>query len=318
VVDLQQFIDQSLALGNNYVHTGQVDRAEELLKMVSRVAPESKTANFVKVSLNGMLVSNMGVNWSGQSLDGKSIEIFCDQGMGDIINMLRYLEEMKRRWDCCIVLNSYAHFDQMEELVEGLPCVDRFVRFHETCDYHTNIFTTPYVLNDVNPEYPPNFGDILKTDIPEQSTIEVEVPARRSMFSVGVVWRSHPNNILTVKKSMVVEEMRILKNEKILLYSLVPEESADFLVTKPLQNLKNTASLISALDAVVSVDTAVLHLAGAMGKPTFALLPKVTDARWGNEDTTAWYPSVRLFRQETRDDWQSPLRRVQRELDLMC
>lgn len=319
--NLQQFIDQSLALCNNYVHTGQEGKAEDLLKMLSRVAPESKTVNFIKASRYGMLSPTMGERWIScytQPLDGKSIEVFCDQGMGDIINMLRYLEEMKRRWDCRVVLNCYAHFDQMKDLMEDVSCVDRFLKFHERCDYHTNIFTIPCILNDIDPEYPPNFDELLGTEIPEQSLIEVTPPARQSRFSVGVVWRSNPNNILMVKKSMDVEEMRTLKNENTLLYSLVPGGSADFLATKPLENLKNTALLISVLDVVVSVDTAVLHLAGAMGKTTFALLPKVADVRWGKEDTTVWYPSVRLFRQEKKNDWQTPLSRVKRELALLA
>ena len=77
----------------------------------------------------------------------------------------------------------------------------------------------------------------------------------------------------------------------------------------------DTAALISQLDLVISVDTAVAHLAGALGKPVWTLLPFVPDWRWGRAgESTPWYPTMRLFRQERRGEWCDPIGRVTDEL----
>src|SRR6202035_2371240 len=77
-------------------------------------------------------------------------------------------------------------------------------------------------------------------------------------------------------------------------------------VTKPFRDFADTAALISLLDVVISVDTAVAHVAGALGKPLWLLLPFVADFRWLRErHDTPWYPTARLFRQQRFADWQS-------------
>jgi ADP-heptose:LPS heptosyltransferase len=78
-----------------------------------------------------------------------------------------------------------------------------------------------------------------------------------------------------------------------------------------LYSFADTAALVARLDLVVTVDTSVAHLAGAMGKPAFVLIPAAPDWRWGLEgDRTGWYPSLRLFRQERLGDWSAPLAKL--------
>ena len=79
----------------------------------------------------------------------------------------------------------------------------------------------------------------------------------------------------------------------------------------------DTASAINKLDLVISVDTSVAHLAGAMGKPVFLLLPKSPDWRWLiNKDKTPWYPTMKLFRQKTLGQWNETLKEVKSELTI--
>ena len=84
-------------------------------------------------------------------------------------------------------------------------------------------------------------------------------------------------------------------------------------------DLADTAAMISLLDLVITIDTSVAHLAGAMGKPTWVLLPFSTDWRWMvGRDQTPWYPTARLFRQPTPGDWDTPLREAAEALAAMA
>ena len=86
-------------------------------------------------------------------------------------------------------------------------------------------------------------------------------------------------------------------------------------LTDEIANFDDTAAVIANLDIVVTCDTAVAHLAGALGKPTFVVLPHTPDWRYGLDDhASAWYPTMRLFRQATRGDWTSVLERVSQAL----
>jgi ADP-heptose:LPS heptosyltransferase len=81
----------------------------------------------------------------------------------------------------------------------------------------------------------------------------------------------------------------------------------------------DTARVLQGLDVVISIDSAVAHLAGAMGKPVFVLLPEVPDWRWGlSAETTPWYPGMRLFRRTAQDSWQDVMGRLQAALSDMA
>jgi hypothetical protein len=87
--------------------------------------------------------------------------------------------------------------------------------------------------------------------------------------------------------------------------------------TDEIQDFSDTAALIENLDLVISVDTAVAHLAGAMGKPVWTLLPFSPDWRWMlNREDSPWYPTMRLFRQPSHGDWESVINNVLKELEI--
>ena len=85
--------------------------------------------------------------------------------------------------------------------------------------------------------------------------------------------------------------------------------------TKDIHDFSDTAAIISNMDLIISVDTAVAHLAGALGKPVWILLPFVPDWRWMKDrEDSPWYPTMRLFRQPSSGDWQSVMRHVEEAL----
>jgi ADP-heptose:LPS heptosyltransferase len=103
----------------------------------------------------------------------------------------------------------------------------------------------------------------------------------------------------------------------------VRDSDLDLLLEEPrvqffgyqIEDFSDTAALCSLMDVVVTVDTSVAHLSGALGRPTWILLPFAPDFRWLlNRDDSPWYPTVRLFRQKRIGSWEEPLRSVGREL----
>lgn len=256
--------------------------------------------------------------WHGESLDDKSIEIFCDQGMGDLINLLRYVKMMKEHWKCAIILNYYAYHREFARLMRRANYVDGFTQFHQPCDYYTNLMSIPALLNDLKYDcyYPAHFQDLLNTPVPPSPSLGLFASRlREDGFKVGLAWHSNLENEIGKKKSIPVERFAILEDGENQIFSLIPEEDRlNFLVQLPIFDLEDTAGIIAGCDVVVSVDTVSLHLAGAMGKKTIGLLPYQADARWGSGDTTVWYPNVELIRQPADLDWEPVVRQVKERL----
>lgn len=313
------FVSQATATANNYFHTGRPNKAIEMLSIVKTIDPNDSVAELMmqKICCDQFgvqppdLTEFFGQNWLGENLDGKSIEIFCDQGMGDTINLLRYVKQLKKEYDCRVVLNYYAFYNQFERLLESQSdYIDVFAPFHIKCDYHTNIMSLPAIMNGIElyVYYPANFSLILKTSIPPQIAIDVPVRKIQSKRKIGIVWQTNADNPLSEQKSIDQSILVQLKSIDADFYCLQPLEFvSDWIKPLPIEDLHDTASFINACDCVITVDTAVLHLAGVLSKKTFALIPFDADPRWGESEKTVWYPNVEIFRQNIDLDWNKPL-----------
>jgi len=322
------YLKQGLASVNNFYWTGRPSKAISMLNVIKNVDPQmepiddlyklivSDTTGFRRPDLS----KHFGKNWRGESLKGQSIEVFCDQGMGDTLNLIRYLIEMKRKWDCRIVLNNYAFYDKMAPLLKDEWYIDEFTNEHILCDYHTNLLSIPALFNgvDLDVYYPTHFREVMRCPIPDQPPIDVFPSKVTTNRPIGIAWQSNPDNKLSEKKSIPEEQLKPL-SEHGELYCLTPHRPEHDFIRKDLwiNHLRDTAAAIICMKAVVSVDTVTLHLAGLMGKTTFGLLPHEADPRWGDREDTVWYPSVRLFRQKNPGDWSYPIQRVSEELELL-
>lgn len=327
----EQMIMQSLATANNYLHTGRPNKALEMLSLIDRVAPDHPITKqmmdfIVAVEMNQPrpdLVQYFGENWAEQDLSGKSIEVFCDQGMGDVINLLRYIVLLKDEYPTAtVILNCYAFFNELERFIKFEHCIDKFVAIHEPCDYHTNIMSLPALLNglefDVN--YPVHFKEVIEqTRIPAYSSFINEVlPETKEKTQIGVAWETKANNPLSVVKSIPVELFRGFDMDMVELHCLLPvQDVPDFMTGHKINDLLDTAHLITQMDLIVSVDTVVLHLAGSLYRRTFALLPYDADPRWGSMATTVWYPTVDIFRQGEDRDWNPVIQSVKNNIVAM-
>ena len=143
---------------------------------------------------------------------------------------------------------------------------------------------------------------------------------------VGIAWAGRPNHQMDHKRSLPLAALQAMVDFKgvhwVSLQMGPRAQEADAMpqaLAAPLaqsSDFADTAALISHLDLVISVDTAIAHLAAGMGKPVWLLLPSVSDWRWGRDDnTTCWYPSVRIFRQlASNNDWAAVIDGVRLEL----
>jgi ADP-heptose:LPS heptosyltransferase len=191
-------------------------------------------------------------------------------------------------------------------------------------DYHCPLMTMPLVFKTDLATIPANIPYV-RSD-PARVAAWREKLGNKSKPRVGLVW-SGSMLLKNDKRSMALAEMLPLAGdwaEWVCLHKEVAESETDLLASRPdvrfvggeLKDFADTAALLDLMDIVVSVDTGVAHLAGAMGKPVWILLPFIPiDWRWMlDREDSVWYPTARLFRQSANRDWASVIGRVNEEL----
>jgi Flp pilus assembly protein TadD len=252
--------------------------------------------------------------WDGSSPDGKTILVYAEQGLGDTIQFSRYVPLVAKRAGRVILECQAA----LARLMESLQCPATMVLSGQPLpafDTHCPLMSLPYALG----------ADSVVADIPYLHPRPCLVDAWReklgakSRLRVGIAWAGRPTHSNDRNRSMPPENLGVLaKVDGIEWHSLqkqtsgsVPKELRFIDHSCELNDFADTSAVIANLDLVISVDTAVAHLAGAMGKTTWLLLPYVAEWRWMlDRADSPWYPTMRLFRQERWGDWLGVMRRV--------
>lgn len=249
--------------------------------------------------------------WQGQSLHGKTLFVYSEQGLGDCIQFVRYLPLLVPHAQK-IIFAAYPPLLRLCETIPGIEVVSSESPPPEF-DYHTPLLSVPQCLG-ISKERFPKFSPYFELPpAPPQAIFSVAKPR------LGLVWASRSKTRTTAKRSCPIEEcLPLLGTLEVQWYSLQKERSpaeADILrqtgvidCQPYMADFLDTARLIQQLDGVVSVDTAVAHLAAALGKPTWILLPFVADWRWfWHRCDSPWYPSAHLIRQPQRNDWSGAI-----------
>lgn len=311
-------VTQALMFALNCFNTGRRNMAVEVVAQAVKVE-HTELADHVMWHVVGQPASPelkdfSGEWWRGEYLDGKTVEVFCDQGMGDAVQCLRYLNVLKGA-GCKVVLNYYAFHDEFHRLAEAFGY--ETVKTHVRCDYYTNVLSVPHILEDGVTVYPPDWRRLLSLGVPEQPG--AEVPEFKMFngeaFRVGVAAGTNAANPLAEKKSVPLGCLLRLEDGVNELWSVNPsDKKCNFMVKPRLADLLDTASLMRGLDVVVTADTVALHLAGTLGVRTLAMLSHDHDPRWGSGDRTAWYPTVELFRRPATGGWEPVVEAVRRRI----
>lgn len=264
--------------------------------------------------------------WCGQSLAGRRIVIRAEQGYGDTLQFVRYAVLLKR-----LGATVYLRVDEgMGPAGLTFDGVDRVLTGNEgvEVDCYIPSMSLPAVFGTTLDSIPNRIPYVhVRTDLVERWSQRI---AATGKLRVGVVWAGNPEHQRDRYRSVPlaalaplfdvagVEFFSLQKgvSQAVIEGAGVGEKVLD--LASQLATYAETAAAIANLDLVISVDTSVAHLAGAMGCPTWVLLPKPADWRWMlDRADSPWYPTMRLFRQSERRRWEPVIEDVARALAAM-
>jgi tetratricopeptide (TPR) repeat protein len=255
--------------------------------------------------------------WNGESLEDKKILIVAEQGFGDDIQFARFIPLVKK-------LGAYVILEckkGLRNLFGVSSFIDEFVDKEEIArtnfDFYIHLMSLPKLLG------------IDLTNIPNSPYIQIQKENSEKYrlnfpeFKIGINWAGNPEYPEDKERSTIFETFRCLEEiPGVKLFSLQKGEplkqvqnSNVIRLSDNINDFSDTAGIIDNLDLVISTDTSVVHLAGAMGKPVWVLLSHIPDWRWLLErKDSPWYPSMKLFRQKEKGNWNSVMEEVVGEL----
>ncbi|HEV2957814.1 MAG TPA: tetratricopeptide repeat protein, partial [Xanthobacteraceae bacterium] len=259
--------------------------------------------------------------WQGEPLNGKTVLLHAEQGYGDTLQCLRFVPEVAARGGRLVLELP----PPLTQLATTLPAGGEIALQGRTLpdfDVHCAFMSLPRVLGVTLDNLKDRPVPYLRAD-----PAAVERWARRlagtgSGLRVGIAWAGNPKHAADGRRSIAVERLADLTRVAgVRFYSLQVGERTKDLALLPagkvldlspeLTNFAETAAVLANLDLVISVDTALVHLAGAIGRPCWVMLPFSPDWRWLTERSdTPWYPSLRLFRQTSPGAWDEVIARA--------
>ena len=262
--------------------------------------------------------------WDGSfSVNGKTLLLHAEQGLGDTLQFVRYVELVKTL-GARVVLEVQA---PLVSLFDGLFDVESLVKQGDplpSFDCHCPLMSLPLAFQTTLTSVP-SVVPYLKPSS-EKERFWAEKLGATKQLRVGLVWSGDPRHQNDKQRSIALSELIAALPPGFEYVSLQSEirdsdrqalEERDRLVHfgSELKDFSDTAALCELMDVVVCVDTSVAHLSGALGKPTFLLLPYNSDWRWLLDRTDSpWYPTMQLYRQEQLGSWQGALEKVSADL----
>jgi hypothetical protein len=262
--------------------------------------------------------------WDGHTLSGKTILLLGEQGLGDTIQFFRYARYVKAKGRT-VFLRCQR---ELHRLLTGCVDIDRVVLQGDSgppYDVEIMLLSLPHIFKTSLDTIP---HDVPYLHVPQGIGEQAVAMITRytKVLRVGLVWAGGIHNPNNINRSFKLDQYNDLLNMAgIKFFSLQKGEAAAELgsispdritdLGPYLGDLADTAAAIQELDLVISVDTAVAHLAGALAKPVWTLIPFAPDWRWMlDREDSPWYPTMRLFRQPMPGDWSSVIARVAAQL----
>ena len=251
----------------------------------------------------------------------KTILLYAEQGLGDTLQFCRYIP-MVEALGAKAILRVPESLSKLVSTLKGKFQIITDEKLVPACDYQCPLLSLPLAFKTTVETIPSGtylYADPVKK-IQWQEALGVKTKPR-----IGIVWSGSKDHNNDLNRSVLFNTFSVLVSSELadyfdfhclqkeirpgdkgsLSHSPVKAHMAD------LRDFSDTAALISEMDLVISVDTAVVHLAGALGKPVWVLLPFAPDFRWLTErEDSPWYPTVRLFRQKQSGDWEGVMEAI--------
>ncbi len=262
--------------------------------------------------------------WRGEDIAGKTILLHAEQGFGDTIQFVRYAPLVAAK-GASVILEAP---DSLMPLLDGFNGVTTMIAHGQALppfDLHCPLMSLPLAFGTTLATIPEN-GPYLRAPAERLEKWRTRLGAL-SGKRVGLVWSGKPAHKNDRNRSIALSRLApLLAVAGVNFVSLQQDyrdadraELANYpqlvRLDRELADFADTAAAVAALDLVITVDTAVAHLAGAMGKPVWILLSHVLDWRWLLERSDSpWYPSARLYRQAAIGDWDGVIARLAQDL----
>lgn len=260
--------------------------------------------------------------WQGEPFPGRTLMVVFEQGFGDTLMLARYLPRVK-------ALGGRVHFlvqPQMAYLLTTLRGVDEIVPFGEPVppfDLQVSTFSLPALFGTTLETVP---ADIPYLDVPpavpsKAALVQALAPSE-GRVRVGLAWGGNPAHPRDAQRSIPAHRLDPLGDlEGVAWHSFQlgredrPQLPGLVDLQPFLRTFTDTAYALSGMDLLITVDTALAHLAGALGVPTLLLISYAPDPRWMlDREDTPWYPATRLYRQPRPGDWEAVIQRLLTEL----
>jgi tetratricopeptide (TPR) repeat protein/ADP-heptose:LPS heptosyltransferase len=323
----------------------RLDEAEAIYSRVRTIAPDNALAEW-NLALLQMLRGDFAAGWAGrearwrvpalsahypkfdkptlsgeEAIAGKTVLIHIDEGLGDTIQFARYVPMLASRGARVILVVA----DPMQPLLSKMPgidqCLPHSARELPPFDLHCALSSLPLVFATRLDAIPADMSYLPRPPGDRVQAWEQRL-GPRDRLRIGLVWsgslthkndhnRSIPLKMLSSILELDARFVSLQKDPRPADREMLAARPDIIDFTADLSDFIETAALVSCLDLVITVDTSVAHLAGALERPTWVLLPFVPDYRWLlDRDDSPWYPTVRLFRQDATRDYASVIART--------
>jgi len=272
-----------------------------------------------------------GAAWDGAPLEGQQILLYAEQGLGDTLQFVRYLPQVIARGGrpTLAVQRSLLPLIRANVTCDVVPIDEPL----PACSWHAALLSLPTIFGTTLATVPHKVPYLHAVD----KLVELWRPRLATLggFRVGIAWQGNQRYRFDRQRSIPLAEFAPLAQvDNVRLVSLQRAgESEQLTAVKQLPQVvdlgdqldlhegafMDTAAVMMHLDLIVTSDTSIAHLAGALGRPVWVALPKVPDWRWLlDRDDSPWYPTMRLFRQRKSGDWAAVFERVAAELVMLA
>ena len=260
--------------------------------------------------------------WNGEPFVGKTLLLRWEQGLGDVIMFGRYAPLVKARGGKVLLEVT----EPLVDLMATCPGIDEVIKDGNPIpafDYQLPLLSLPRIFQTNLDSIPADIPYLSIPDkVPHREGIDRILAATEGYTRIGLVWAGNPKHVNDAERSISPDLLKPLQALPVAWHSFQVGQGTElpFPGIVPMgpvirRSFADTAYALSAMDLVLTVDTSIAHLAGALGLPTFVLVAALPDWRWLiDRDDSPWYPTLRIYRQPAPGDWTSVIEKVVNDL----